>query len=213
MKIDGVLISDGNRKLGGIPSVSLHPRLSCGKGCTSPLLCMKDCYAMRMLDYTSVAPSWTENYRIWQADWDLYRGSIETFLTKRAPERFRWHVGGDIPSTDYLDMIITIAEEFPKTRFRAFTKADKFLPDQHPKLPNLKIGISHWPGMTVRPGLTGYTHSWIVPNAASKAVKEGRLADADYKIPKSAHPCPGNCETCDSCWALRAGSHTKFEQH
>jgi len=213
MKINGVLISEGNRKLGSIPSVSLHPKLSCGKGCTSPLLCMKDCYAMKMLGYTSVAPSWTENYRIWEQYPTSFYENICAYLHKRQPERFRWHVGGDFPSADYAEWVIYIAARFPKTKFRAFTKADKFLPDAHPKLKNLKIGISRWPGMFIRPGLTGYTYSWIIPNAESKAVREGRLTDEDYKIPKSARDCPGNCENCALCWSMRAGSHVKFEQH
>jgi hypothetical protein len=213
MKINGVLISEGNRKLGAIPSVSLHPKLSCGKGCTSPLLCMKDCYAMKMLGYTSVAPGWTQNYHLWQENPSAYFAAIRDFLYAKQPKRFRWHVGGDIPDASYLNHVVYLAKIFPHIAFRAFTKADKFLPDEHPKVKNLKIGISRWPGMSIRPGLTGYTYSWIIPNTASKACREGRLTDAAYKIPKSALNCPGNCESCAACWTMRAGSHVKFEQH
>lgn len=213
MKINGVLISEGNRKLGAIPSVSLHPELSCGKGCSSPLLCMRDCYAMKMTQYTSVAPGWRDNCAIWASDWRVYWNAVRQFLAKRKPERFRWHVGGDIPEPIYLDMVLDVAKEFRTTRFRIFTKADKFLPDQHPRIRNLKIGISHWPGMIVRKGLTGYTHSWIVPHLGSKAVREGRLQDPAYRVPVSARRCPGSCEKCDCCWAMRANQHVQFEQH
>lgn len=202
MRINGVLISEGNRKLGAIPSVSLLPALSCGKGC-GKLLCMKDCYAMRMLGYTSVEPSWTENFYIWDRDPELYMEAIHRFLLALRPDRFRWHVGGDIPDADYLERMIELAVAFPETRFRAFTKAYNFLPPVHPKVPNLKIGISHWPNMNVGRELKGYTHSWLVPKQKVE----------HYSIPRSAHPCPGNCESCDMCWSMRAGTHVKFEQH
>lgn len=214
MKINGVLISEGNRKLGAIPSVSFLPQMTCGHHSGVPLLCMADCYAMKMQGYTSVAPSWKQNTEIWKDDPGMFYQAIARYLAKREPERFRWTVGGDIPDAHFMCKVIQLADEFPKTRFRLFTKAYELLPTEHPKLKNLRIGISHWPGME-NPRikeLKGYTHSWLVPNSKSRAVMAGRLADKDYKIPKAAKNCPGSCESCSLCWSMKDGS-VKFEQH
>lgn len=215
VKINGVTISEGNRKLGDIPSVSFLPQMTCGRHCGVPLLCMADCYAMKMQGYTSVAPSWKQNFEVYSGAPACYWDAIETYLERRNPARFRWHVGGDIPDETHLRGVLRIADRHPRTRFRLFTKAYNLLPPRHPSLKNLRIGISHWPGME-NPRiqeLEGYTHSWLVPNPKSRAVMAGRLADAKYKIPKRASACPGSCESCTKCWTMRAGSHVKFEQH
>jgi hypothetical protein len=167
-----------------------------------------------MQDYTSVAPSWKRNTEIWFENPGTFKWALSTYLATRQPERFRWQVGGDIPDAHFLNAVIVLAESFPKTRFRLFTKAYELLPTEHPKLKNLRIGVSHWPGME-NPRikeLKGYTHSWLVPNPKSKAVMAGRLADKGYKIPKAAQACPGNCESCTKCWTMKGGG-VKFEQH
>ena len=213
VKIEGVTISQGNRKLGGIPSVSLLPDLTCGKFCGGPLLCKRDCYAKRMEQYTSVEPSWRKNAVVALKDSNLVMYAVSLFLTKHKSPFFRWHVGGDIPSKGYLLGMIRLAMAFPMTQFRCFTKAYELLPKVHPKIPNLSIGISHWPGMPVPKGLRGYTHSWVAPNPGSSACRAGRLQALDYHIPPRALSCPGNCETCHICWTSPAGTHVKFDQH
>ena len=215
IKIENVTFSMGNRKLGGIPSVSLLPQLSCGKHCGCALLCMRDCYAMKMQGYTSVAPSWKQNTEVCAERPRGFGSAVLRFLEKANPDRFRWHVGGDIPDADYLELILWTAKRFPNTRFRLFTKAYNLLPIEHPRLKNLRIGISRWPGMgnPRLASLRGYSHSWLIPNPKSMAVLQGRLVDPGYKIPKSARSCPGNCESCDLCWSIKANQHVKFEQH
>ncbi len=217
VRVGGVAFSLGNRKLGYQPSVSLLPRLSCGKHCGTKLLCRRDCYAVKMQNYTYVEPSWTENYRIWKQNPSAYFSRIIDFLgnPKRKVGRFRWHVGGDIPDAEYLAEIVRMARRFPSVQFWTFTKAYELLPVRHPEEPNLRILVSHWPGMetpTVR-RLVGYAHAWVVPNPASQAVKAGRLAHPDYKIPDDAQECPGNCATCELCCNIMAEESVKFDQH
>lgn len=214
IKINGVTISEGNRKLGAIPSVSFLPQMTCGRHSGVPLLCIADCYAMKMQGYTSVAPSWKQNTEIW-SDYpeDLING-VSEYLSKRSPARFRWTVGGDIPDAGFLDCVIYLARLHPGTRFRIFTKAYNLLPIRHPSLKNLRIGVSHWPGME-NPRikeLEGYAHSWLVPNPKSRAVMVGRLSDSGYKIPRASRQCPGSCASCDMCWTRR-WKHVKFNQH
>lgn len=211
--IDGITFSLGNRKLGGIPSVSLLPKLTCGKFCGGPLLCRRDCYAERMQQYTRVEPSWRRNAMNALKDSNLVMHAVSLFLAKRKPPFFRWHVGGDIPSEGYLLGMLRLAKAFPMTKFRCFTKAYELLPKTHPRIPNLSIGISRWPGMPVPKGLRGYTYSWVVPNPKSSACLAGRLSDRDYRVPRNALNCPGSCENCRICWTAPAGTHMKFKQH
>lgn len=211
--IDGVTISLGNRKLGSIPSVSLLPELTCGWFCGGPLLCRRDCYAVRMQQYTGVEPSWRRNAEIARRNPAGIMCAVIDFVDRRKPEYFRWHVGGDIPSAEYFNGMCAVAKHRPMTNFRCFTKAYELLPKAHPRIPNLSVGISHWPGMKVPKGLRGYTHSWIVPSSTSTAVHEGRLTAKDYLVPRKALSCPGNCESCHLCWTSPAGTHVKFEQH
>lgn len=203
MRINGVLFSEGNRKLGGIPSVSFEPTMSCGRGLKGPLLCLKDCYAMKMKQYTSVEPGWKENFRIWEREPARFWDAVCKFLSKKEPQRFRWFVGGDIPSRDFTESMITAAQCYPNTLFRVFTKAQAFLPLTHPPVRNLCIGISRWPGMPLERRFTGYSFSWLRP-------KQGCPG---YQIPKDARKCPGNCESCSLCWNMKAGESVVFDQH
>lgn len=204
MTINDVLISDGNRKLGGIPSVSFEPTLSCGRGLRGPLLCMKDCYAMKMKQYTSVEPGWRENYRIWTATPRFFWDAVCKFLDKREPLRFRWFVGGDIPDRKFFDGMLAVARCYPNTKFRAFTKAQWCIPLAHPDTPNFNVGISRWPDMPLERAFKRYSYSWMRPR---KGCPSG------YRIPENARECPGNCESCSLCWDMKAGEHVVFDQH
>lgn len=214
MKINGVTISLENRKLGPIPSVSLMPGkgFSCGRAC-GKLLCEGKCYAKNMFRYTSVKKTWMANWEVWQRKPVDYAAAIYEFLTDYEPRKFRWHVGGDIPSRDYFAMMISTAMAFPQTEFLAFTKAYRFLPplevDPELKAPNLALVVSRWPGMLI--SATGndgtwnrsFAQAWMKPHEPVKG----------YEIPKDAVTCPGSCVTCKRCWSLKPGQSVVFEQH
>lgn len=93
MKINGVSISEGNRKVGAIPSVSLLAVASCPAGV--PCATSGLCYVMRNM-------YWRKTIR------EAHKG--------------KWHVAGDILDQGYLDEMCALARQFPQTGFLAFTK-------------------------------------------------------------------------------------------
>lgn len=88
-----VKISDGNTKLGAIPSVSLIPVMDCGN-CA---ICSKSCYDLRNdLIYKEVIKTRAINSAILHEDPERYFKEIDGYLDYRFPHAFRFHIGGDI---------------------------------------------------------------------------------------------------------------------
>ena len=115
-----VSISNGNRKLGGVMNISMSPRTCCPAG----VPCGKKCYALKAIRlYPHTREAWSRNGRIAKHHPDSYFMQIAARVAKDKPLLFRWHVAGDILSTDYLRCMCRIADENPDTHFLAFTKA------------------------------------------------------------------------------------------
>lgn len=88
-----VKISDGNTKLGAIPSVSLIPVMDCGN-CA---ICAKSCYDLRNdMIYKEVIKTRAINSAILHEDPERYFKEIDGYLNYRYPRAFRFHIGGDI---------------------------------------------------------------------------------------------------------------------
>ena len=201
VRINGVVFSLGNTKLGAIPSVSTLPQITCEHN--GPRDCSRTCYARKLARLRKhVAATWLNNADILTGDRPRYFAAIRQFLEEKRPTRFRWHVAGDIPDREYLDEMIRIARAFGDVRFLAFTKSYNLLHKQATDLPaNLTIRVSAWPGCRWRSYQSavlakGYPVSWMV---------NPRESDSGYaqSVPCSAKLCPGSCETCDLCWRKR----------
>lgn len=114
-----VKISDGNTKLGAIPSVSLIPVMDCGN-CS---ICSKSCYDLRNdMIYKEVIKTRAINSAIYHEDPERYFKEIDGYLDYRFPRAFRFHIGGDIQDKWYLDKMCEIARKHKDTKFLAFTK-------------------------------------------------------------------------------------------
>lgn len=97
-----VKISDGNNKLGAIPSVSLIPVMDCGN-CA---ICAKSCYDLRNdFIYKEVIKTRAVNSAIYHEDPERYFKEIDDYLNYLYPRAFRFHIGGDIQNKWYLDKI------------------------------------------------------------------------------------------------------------
>jgi len=182
-----VKISNGNSKMGKIPSVSLPPIKACGKD----VPCKSDCYALKAYRlYPTTRKAWDHNLECYNQNPDLYFASIGNWLVKHQPRFFRWHVAGDILDQFYLDKMRDIAKTFPKIKFLAFTKridlTYHFLPD------NLSIVFSMWPGFGKQLQHVAMPKAWLHDPA-----------NIDPRIPGDALECPGNCDNCGMCWHLK----------
>lgn len=179
-------ISKGNTKTGKIPAVSLAPIKSCPK--SAP--CKTCCYAVKVCRYSPEAKAaWNNNLELYLKNPDSYFEQLKTYMLKSNPKFFRMHTSGDIPDTDYLKRLKKLAKETPNTKYLLFTKRYyynyKNLPD------NLAIIFSMWNnyGNTRK----HMPRAWMLdPN------------NPDPRIPETALQCPGNCETCNACWFLKA---------
>jgi len=185
-------ISSGNSKLGKIPNVSLRPVADC----TNCSACKKLCYALKAWRmYENVRTAWKTNSQMARgprrAKW--FR-SINTYIARRKPSYFRWHVAGDILDQDYYERMKTIAKSHPDTKFLCFTKRFDLSYSGKPK--NLAIVFSMYPGM----------------KAPRKKMRRAWMQDGtEHRIPKNAIECSGHCDTCNACWDLP--SDVYFHKH
>ena len=190
-----VTISQGNRKVGNIPSVSLPPVITCNPKAK----CHKDCYAMKSIRiWPGVRKAYHKNLDTFNSDPELYFKSISDWLSIQKPEYFRFHNSGDMPNKEYLFGMIDLAKKHPEVKFLAFTKRYEFNRYFTDLPTNLSIIISAWPGMRL---------------PATK-LPIAFMQDGTEKRIKNAIPCPGNCESCGMCWNLKTlNKNVVFKKH
>jgi hypothetical protein len=196
-----ICISNGNRKMGEIKSVSLPPIITCAENCT----CAKKCYAAKLCRlYKNVKESYNRNLEILKSNPSEYWKQVdEALCTSRF---FRFHVSGDIPTYEYLiDMVNTVRNN-PHCEVLVFTKRYAFINKainsgvEIPK--NLHILFSEWDGMIM-------DNPYNMPIA--HVIFKGNEPQANWNI------CSGNCLECaksnGKCWTLKNGEHVAFYEH
>lgn len=193
-------ISNGNRKMGQIKSVSLPPIITCAANCK----CAKKCYAAKLCRiYKNVKKAYESNLEIYLENPCEYFKQVKRVA---AGQRFfRWHVSGDVINELYLYEMVKIARDLPHTEFLAFTKkydiVNMFL--EYEELPeNLHLVFSAWPGMEMN-----NPHNLPTANVIFK----GETPKEGWKV------CPGNCLECalenQHCWNLKKGEAVCFYEH
>lgn len=196
-----VSISNGNSKMGAIPSVSLTPIVTC-KNCET---CAKKCYAAKLYRLRkNIREAYERNLAILKEDRDAYFLQIKA--AAMVTRFFRWHVSGDIIDIDYLDRMVKMARELKGTQFLAFTKNYEDVNayfETHKKPNNLKLVFSlPFTGATI-------DNPHNLPTAA--VILKGTTPDDSWKI------CGGNCTECAcrgvGCWELKKGETIAFYEH
>lgn len=201
------IISKGNTKVGKVGNISLTPISSC-VGCGH--ICGKDCYAMRSYrQYPQVRAAWDANYHQAVENLAGYFEDVLKALNKYKGEFFRWHVGGDIISFKYFNMMVRVAVMFPHIKFLCFTKqytivnlwsTDSNGWKQQPIPSNLQVVFSAWPGLEMK-------NPFLFPVAYMDDGTETRLTGTEI-------PCAGSCENCGMCWSLSSiGRNVVFKKH
>ena len=202
----GFTISMGNDKMGFVPSFSVTPGVTCDV--RAPCWRKGICYAVSMEKrYPSVRTSWANNLSALKAceydESDVFVQDLVEFVNKKKPEIFRWHVGGDIYSTWYLDQMCQIAKKCPDVKFWAFTKQFGVLSSYENVIPdNLNIILSVWPP--------------TVPSVElMKRFGCNYFQDKSgtYIVPDDAFVCQGDCEMCRRCVTLGPGESTVIVKH
>lgn len=189
-----ITVSKGNTKLGNIPSLSLPPISTCME--QAP--CIKSCYAMKAWRlYPSVRKAYIKNLNSFINNYAIFTDAFWSWLDKKKPEYFRYHVSGDIPNKKYLNFIFETADLFPFTKFRLFTKKyELFEPDLNvPE--NVKIGFSSWPGLEL-PKQNKFRIAFMQDGT------ETRVDGTEFK-------CVNDCRICKACWEL--DKNVVFNKH
>lgn len=202
MKNQMVSISQGNSKMGAIPSVSLPPIITCPSG----VPCARKCYAAKLCRLRpNVRAAYQNNLDILNSDPASYWLQVKAAASMT--RYFRFHVAGDIPNAEYFYNMVGLAWELPGTQFLAFTKQYEIVNDflnnggRYPA--NLHIIFSQW------------GDGWNVPNPyelpTSAVIFKGTEPRDEWKI------CGGNCTECAcrgvGCWELKNGETIAFYEH
>ena len=198
-----VFFSDGNTKMGNVPSVSLPPVKTC-HNCAE---CSKKCYAKRIYARLPVCKNqYDSNYELYKSDPKKYFEDINTVLKNST--FFRFHVSGDIPDAEYFEGMIKACRKNKHCKVLCFTKnyevVNNFLKARR-KLPvNLHLIFSIWDN-------TPYENPYKLPTA-HVLYKDGHTT---AKNP--THLCDGNCFKCfihdKGCIGLERGESVVFKQH
>ena len=219
-----VKISQGNSKLGAIPSVSL-PSIKTCRACA----CRDKCYAQKLERLRpAVRNAYQHNLEVLINEPETYWREVEASVMMS--RFFRFHVSGDIPSTEYLAKMIEVAKRNPHCEILCFTKkyeiVNKYIEgcgalahsklvfpdcmfgkpaDKDPVIPgNLHIIFSGWVGLEM-------ANPFSLPEA------HVRYRDGSTTAREDAIECGGNCTECalteGGCWNLQKGQQVVFNEH
>ena len=198
-----VYFSDGNTKMGAIPSVSLPPIKTC-HNCSE---CSKKCYARRIYQRLSVVKKqYDSNLKLLHKDRNKYFDDINTVL--KYSNFFRWHVAGDIVDYDYFVRMCKLAEDNPNCVQLVFTKdykdVNKYLSDGGTIPENLHVIFSVWKN-------TPYENPYNLPECHI------RYRNGETTAGELYYECAGNCFKCffddKGCVSLEYGEQIVINEH
>lgn len=196
-----VSISNGNSKMGAIPSVSLPACITCNPDAP----CFKGCYAVKLSKrYKTVDKAYKRNLSILKNNSALYWNQVKT--AAMLTTYFRFHVSGDIPNIEYFNNMVALATQLPGTKFLAFTKqykiVNEYLNNGGTIPENLKIIFSNWDNWKTENPYNLPVCEVIFPHTA---------VNENWKI------CGGNCTECAcrgiGCWELQHGETIAIKKH
>lgn len=197
-----VCISQGNQKLGAIPSVSLPWGITCPEDAP----CKGKCNMRAIANYPSVKNTYMNNLTCFKENSEWYFFIIGQVMN--ANRFFRWHVSGDIPNMEYLKEMCRVCREYPNCKSLCFTKkyylVNDFLSEGNLLPENLTIVFSVWEGY-------GCHNPYNLPESYvdfknSELPKHVKFLEENSDLVKR---CSHNCSECNamnnSCWDLKDG--------
>lgn len=197
-----ISISNGNIKMGQIPSVSLPAVKTC-RSCG----CEKKCYALRMERLRpTVRKAYQRNLDTLVYYPEVYWREVEAAVMMA--RFFRFHVSGDIVNGEYFEKMVDIAKNNPHCQILCFTKkyqiVNSYISTNGSLPENLHLIFSGWTGLQM-------DNPFKLPEA------HVRFRDGTTTARSDAQFCGGNCSECaktsGGCWALKSGQQVIFKEH
>ena len=196
-----VHIAQGNRKVGRIKNVSLMSRICCGNCRT----CEHYCYDIKAaLQYKTVMQARAENTALAYRNLNEYFYQIIQKMSPRCKRKaFRFHVGGEILSGEYLKWMVFTAKKKPDWRIWTYTKmhdiVNRYIEEGGNIPSNLTIMYSRDANAVI-------DNPYGMPEAYT--VIQGDTEEGH------GFKCPGNCETClDIGRGCPFGENVYFLEH
>lgn len=200
----GTKITNNNKKMGKYVSSVSRSTDSCPKDAPCRLENGGTCYIGNMKP--SVRASYQHNEDLILSDDKLVFLDVCEYIDMYAPKYFRWFVGGDIGSIEFLDGIVTVAERYPSIQFLVFTKWYSIVEDyiQEDDIPgNLHIRMSVW---------KDYGPSADLLERFGGAYYDDGTPEC--RIPSKAYVCPDDCEKCHyKCFRANNRFNVVFPKH
>lgn len=224
--IERISISEGNAKMGRIPSFSTIPtggiirrkdgmaltteRGTCAGCCDG---CAGECYAVRTCKvYPSARRAYERNTRIMRRDVRAMHEQLRAYIDRERPDVFRIHVSGEFDSgkrgANELMVWAQLAREFPGTTFYGYTKRASLLKRYAHRLPsNLRLLLSVWHDDVPRvPGVPCFVYDDGTDDEAASLPHCPAVA-ADGKRTGVT------CRQCRRCWTLEPGESVAVHAH
>ena len=218
-----VHVTGGNTKIGGIYNISLLPsnepltlkngtvltniKGTCGGCCDG---CKNACYAVNSCIYhhNSVIPAWGDNTILAREDMAEFFHQLDDIFSKNIIGVFRWHVGGEFFSENYMENVYKFCANHPDTKFYVYTKRFEWVEQLDSIKPsNLVVNVSIWHNNYDNP--LNYPE-FIYDDGNDKEVSALRHCPA---VDKDGHETGITCAQCRRCFTAPKGDRIAVYAH
>ena len=217
-------ITGGNTKIGkGVFNISLLPsdeplKLkngteltnivgTCGGCCKG---CKNACYAVNSCVYhhNSVIPAWGENTLLARENMPEFFHQLDIFFEENLVAVFRWHVGGEFFSKEYMLAVYDFCRNHPDTKFYCYTKRFSWVEELNNYKPdNLVVNVSIWHNNYNNP--LGYP-TFIYDDGIDENIAKLPHCPA---VDKDGHETGVTCAKCRRCFTAKNGNNIAVYAH
>jgi hypothetical protein len=183
----GLVISNGNSKIGRCMNVSLAPIVTCGN-CKE---CKCFCYDVKAcLQYENVRKARAKNTALFQYSREEFFNQLWAKMARKKTNKFlRFHVSGEIVDINHFEYMIKTAEMFPDFKIWTYTKmywiVNQYIREHGGNkncIPsNFSVMFSEWKGLPIDNPYNMPVFRCIYP---------------EEQAPSNCMECPGNCDIC-----------------
>lgn len=221
---NSIHISNGNGKIGkGVYNISLLPsdeplKLKNGKqltnlrgtctGCCKG--CKNACYAVDSATryHNTVIKAWGENTLLARENMEEFFHQLDRFFNENIVSVFRWHVGGEFFSIEYMRNVYAFCESHKDVKFYVYTKRFDWLEKLDDVKPdNLVVNVSIWHNNYDNPL---HYPTFIYDDGTDENISKLPHCPA---VDKNGHKTGVTCAKCRRCFTAQKGNDIAVYAH